>query len=89
MAPPTGVLPPLSPAGQAALSRQTHDATHTATQTVEAQAYAYRQIVAHLQAVSDDASNIDVMGAAGMCRNCVAKWSAAARMWFARRAPRR
>lgn len=45
-----------------------------ATQEVEAQAYAFRQLLKHLQATSDDASNIDVMSVAGMCRNCVAKW---------------
>ena len=36
--------------------------------------YAFRAIVAHLQGVSDDCSNIDIMIAAGMCRNCVAKF---------------
>ena len=36
--------------------------------------YAFRAIVGHLQGVSEDCSNIDIMNAAGMCRNCVAKW---------------
>ena len=43
-------------------------------QEVEAQAYAFRQLVQHLQNTADDAQNIDVMSVAGMCRNCVAKW---------------
>ena len=43
-------------------------------QEVEAQAYAFRQFVQHLQNTADDAQNIDVMSVAGMCRNCVAKW---------------
>ena len=41
---------------------------------LEAQAYAFREIVAHLQSVSSECSNIDIMNHAGMCRNCVAKW---------------
>lgn len=39
-----------------------------------AEALAFRLLVRHLQSVSDKASNIDVMCASGMCRNCVAKW---------------
>ncbi|KAJ1460444.1 MoaB/Mog domain-containing protein [Pelagophyceae sp. CCMP2097] len=42
--------------------------------TVEAEAYAFRALVAHLRSVSDEAPNIDVMNASGMCRNCLCKW---------------
>jgi len=41
---------------------------------VYAEAFAFRLLVRHLRAVSGEASNIDIMGASGMCRNCVAKW---------------
>ena len=42
------------------------------TQT-ELEAYAFRQLVAHLQA-RPDVQNIDQMNLAGFCRNCLSKW---------------
>ena len=42
------------------------------TQT-ELEAYAFRQLVAHLQSRSD-VQNIDQMNLAGFCRNCLSKW---------------
>ena len=45
-----------------------------ASTNIEAEAYAFRALVAHLQAVSEQASNIDVMNASGLCRNCLSKW---------------
>jgi hypothetical protein len=44
------------------------DATRT-----QAEAAAFRKLVAHLQARTD-VQNIDVMNLAGFCRNCLAKW---------------
>lgn len=41
---------------------------------VYAEAFAFRLLVRHLRSVADEASNIDVMNASGMCRNCLAKW---------------
>ena len=38
-----------------------------------AEAYAFRQLAAHLQ-LRTDAQNIDLMGLAGFCRNCLADW---------------
>ena len=38
------------------------------------EAAAFRSLVAHLRATSDAVSNIDLMGLAGFCRNCLAKW---------------
>ena len=43
-----------------------------------AAAIAFDSIVRHLRLVSSEAPNIDVMNAAGMCRNCLAKWYHAA-----------
>ncbi len=40
-------------------------------------AAAFRQLVRHLQHRSD-AANIDLMGLAGFCRNCLADWVMAA-----------
>jgi len=40
-------------------------------------AAAFRRLVAHLQA-RPDAANIDLMGLAGFCRNCLADWVAEA-----------
>jgi len=44
------------------------DATRT-----QAEAAAFRKLVAHLQERTD-VQNIDVMNLAGFCRNCMAKW---------------
>lgn len=41
------------------------------------EAAAYRALVAHLRERSD-VQNIDLMNLAGFCRNCLAKWYAAA-----------
>ena len=38
-----------------------------------AAAAAFRRLVAHLR-VRHDAENIDLMGLAGFCRNCLADW---------------
>jgi uncharacterized protein len=40
-------------------------------------AVAFRRLVAHLQH-RQDAANIDLMGLAGFCRNCLADWVAEA-----------
>lgn len=44
------------------------------TEDVYAEAFAFRMLVQHLRSVADEASNIDVMSVAGMCRNCLCKW---------------
>ena len=36
-------------------------------------AEAFRRLVAHLQ-MRSDAQNVDLMGLAGFCRNCLADW---------------
>lgn len=41
--------------------------------TDQAAAAAFRRLVAHLQN-RHDAENIDLMGLAGFCRNCLADW---------------
>ncbi len=41
--------------------------------TDHAAAAAFRRLVAHLQQ-RHDAENIDLMGLAGFCRNCLADW---------------
>ena len=41
--------------------------------TDQAAAAAFRRLVAHLQH-RHDAENIDLMGLAGFCRNCLADW---------------
>ena len=46
------------------------------TQT-EIEAAAFRQLISHLQQRTD-VQNIDLMVLAGFCRNCLAKWYAAA-----------
>lgn len=43
--------------------------------TDAAAATAFRRLVAHLQHRTD-VQNIDLMGAAGFCRNCLADWIA-------------
>ena len=45
----------------------------TKTISDAAAAAAFRRLVAHLQH-RDDAENIDLMGLAGFCRNCLADW---------------
>jgi uncharacterized protein len=42
-------------------------------QQTEAQAYAFRTLVKHLDA-NKDVQNIDLMILADFCRNCLAKW---------------
>lgn len=39
-----------------------------------AEAFAFRLLVRHFRKVSDEAANIDIMGASGVCRNCLAKF---------------
>lgn len=46
-------------------------------QTVEIEAAAFRQLLAHLQAHTE-VQNIDLMILADFCRNCLAKWYSAA-----------
>ena len=46
------------------------------TQT-EIEAAAFRQLIKHLQE-HPEVQNIDLMNLAGFCRNCLAKWLAAA-----------
>ena len=43
----------------------------------EAEAAAFRRLVAHLRE-RNDVQNIDLMNLAGFCRNCLSKWYAAA-----------
>ena len=40
---------------------------------IEAQAAAFRKLVAHLRERTD-VQNIDLMELAGFCRNCMSKW---------------
>jgi len=49
----------------------------TPEQTTELEAAAFRSLVAHLRERTD-VQNIDLMNLAGFCRNCLAKWYAAA-----------
>jgi hypothetical protein len=44
---------------------------------VEIEAAAFRTLVAHLRERSD-VQNIDLMGLAGFCRNCLSRWLAEA-----------
>ena len=48
----------------------------TKEQQTEAEAAAFRALVAHLQQRSD-VQNIDLMNLAGFCRNCLSKWYSA------------
>jgi hypothetical protein len=41
----------------------------------EAEAAAFRRLVAHLQERTD-VQNLDLMNLAGFCRNCLARWYA-------------
>ncbi|MFM7273941.1 MAG: DUF1244 domain-containing protein, partial [Gammaproteobacteria bacterium] len=43
----------------------------------EIEAAAFRRLLAHLDS-RKDVQNIDLMSLAGFCRNCLAKWYAAA-----------
>lgn len=45
--------------------------------TTELEAAAFRRLLAHLRA-RQDVANIDLMGLAGFCRNCLADWLAEA-----------
>jgi len=49
----------------------------TKDQQTQAEAAAFRSLIAHLQARSD-VQNIDLMTLAGFCRNCLSKWYSAA-----------
>ena len=49
----------------------------TKDQQTEAEAAAFRALIAHLQERSD-VQNIDLMNLAGFCRNCLWKWYSAA-----------
>ncbi len=49
----------------------------TKDQQNEAEAAAFRSLVAHLQQRSD-VQNIDLMNLSGFCRNCLSKWYSAA-----------
>jgi uncharacterized protein len=48
----------------------------TKEQQTQAEAAAFRALVAHLQQRSD-VQNIDLMTLAGFCRNCLSKWYSA------------
>ncbi|MGA1597440.1 MAG: DUF1244 domain-containing protein [bacterium] len=45
--------------------------------TTQAEAAAFRRLLEHLDS-RKDVQNIDLMNLAGFCRNCLAKWYAAA-----------
>ena len=49
----------------------------TKDQQTQAEAAAFRSLVAHLQE-RKDVQNIDLMTLAGFCRNCLSKWYSAA-----------
>ena len=49
----------------------------TMTNQTEIEAAAFRQLIKHLQEHTE-VQNIDLMNLAGFCRNCLAKWFAAA-----------
>ena len=46
-------------------------------QTLKAEAAVFRRLLAHLDA-NKQVQNIELMNLAGFCRNCLAKWYAAA-----------
>ncbi|MCH8543106.1 MAG: DUF1244 domain-containing protein [Alcanivorax sp.] len=52
------------------------DATHDATRR-DIEAAVFRRLLAHLDD-NKSVQNIDLMNLAGFCRNCLAKWYAAA-----------
>ena len=49
----------------------------TEQEKTEIEAAAFRRLLSHLDA-NKDVQNIDLMNLAGFCRNCLAKWYAAA-----------
>lgn len=49
----------------------------TPEQRTQAEAAAFRRLLAHLQEHTE-VQNIDLMNLAGFCRNCLAKWYRAA-----------
>jgi hypothetical protein len=49
----------------------------TDQQQIELEAAAFRHLLQHLDE-NKDVQNIDLMNLAGFCRNCLAKWYAAA-----------
>lgn len=49
----------------------------TEQQKIELEAAAFRHLLKHLDD-NKDVQNIDLMNLAGFCRNCLAKWYAAA-----------
>jgi uncharacterized protein len=51
------------------------DSPHPAIERLEAAAF--RRLVDHLR-LREDAANVDLMGLAGFCRNCLADWIAEA-----------
>ena len=48
----------------------------TKDQQIQAEAAAFRSLIAHLQERSD-VQNIELMNLAGFCRNCLSKWYSA------------
>ncbi|KAF4753093.1 hypothetical protein FOZ63_010175, partial [Perkinsus olseni] len=54
------------------------DGDDTIMDDVEAEAFAFRRLVAWLQERTD-VQNIDLMNLAGFCRNCLSKWYAEGR----------
>lgn len=48
----------------------------TKDQQIQAEAAAFRSLVAHLQQ-RKDVQNIDLMNLSGFCRNCLSKWYSA------------
>lgn len=59
------------------MSDSTPTTSPTPEQIEQAQAAAFRRLVAHLQERTD-VQNIDLMNLSGFCRNCLSKWYAAA-----------
>ena len=58
------------------MSEATPSTSPTTEQIEQAQAAAFRRLVAHLQERTD-VQNIDLMNLSGFCRNCLSKWYAA------------
>ena len=59
------------------MSEATPTTSPTPEQIEQAQAAAFRRLVAHLQERTD-VQNIDLMNLSGFCRNCLSKWYKAA-----------
>ncbi len=53
------------------------DVLHKTGRETEIEAAVFRRLLAHLDS-RKDVQNIDLMNLAGFCRNCLAKWYAAA-----------